>query len=313
LTLGCKNGTLRTVPGADSIATFVEVVRRGSLSAAARSLGLPKSTVSRRLQRLEQELHTRLLDRDARRVTLTAAGRGFYESVVKAVDALDAAVASLERSSQEPRGRVRLTAPSDLGRMVLARMLVAFLERYPEIELDLVFTNRLVDLAQEGVDLAVRAGRLPRGDLIARKLCDSELQLAASPTGASTIDESAGIQRLEQRAFVLHQAEGPQQTLRLECGSSKSGKTVELKVSGRLNVDDYAALAELVSAGEGIGLLPAVHVQEGLRTGRLVRLFSDWATRSSHVYLVSAARQQPARVRLLSRFLIDAFAALGRV
>jgi DNA-binding transcriptional LysR family regulator len=299
--------------GADSIATFVEVVRRGSLSAAARSLGLPKSTVSRRLQRLEQELRTRLLDRDARRVTLTAAGRGFYESVVSAVDALDTAVASLERSSQAPRGRVRLTAPSDLGRMVLSPMLVAFLERYPEIELELVFTNRLVDLAQEGIDLAVRAGPMTRGDLIARKLCDSELQLAASPSAASTIDESAGIQALEQRAFVLYQAEGLQQTLRLERGSSQSGKAALLKVAGRLTVDDYAALAELVAAGEGIGLLPAIHVREGLRTGRLVRLFSEWATRSAHVYLVSAARQQPARVRLLSRFLIDAFAAFHRV
>jgi DNA-binding transcriptional LysR family regulator len=301
------------VPGADLIATFVEVVRRSSLSAAARSLGLPKSTVSRRLQRLEQELRTKLLDRDARRTTLTAAGRGFYDSVVGAVDALDAAVASLERSSQEPRGKVRLTAPSDLGRMVLARSLVAFLERYPEIELDLVFTNRLVDLVQEQVDLAVRAAKVARGDLVARKLCESELQLAASPAGARRIDESAGIQALEQHAFVLYQAQGLQQSLRLERGTGKSGNSALLQVSGRLNVDDYAALAELVSAGEGIGLLPAIHVQEGLRTGRLVRLFSDWAVRSSHVYLVSAARQQPARVRLLSRFLIDAFAEFGRV
>ena len=301
------------MPGADSIATFVEVVRRSSLSAAARSLGLPKSTVSRRLQRLEQELHTKLLDRDPRRLTLTAAGRGFYESVVSAVDALDAAVASLERSSQEPRGLVRLTAPSDLGRMVLARTLVAFSERYPEIELDLIFTNRVVDLVQEKVDLAVRATRVTRGDLIARKLCESELQLAASPAGASKIDQSAGIQLLEQRAFVLHRAEGLQQTLRLERGTGKSAKTALLRVSGRLNVDDFAALAELVCAGEGIGLLPAIHVQEGMRTGRLVRLFSDWAVRSSHVFLVSAARQQPARVRLLSRFLIDAFAEFGHV
>jgi DNA-binding transcriptional LysR family regulator len=166
---------------------------------------------------------------------------------------------------------------------------------------------------QEGVDLAVRAGRVSQGDLIARKLCDSELQLAASPSGASRIDESAGIEILEQRAFVLYQADGLRQTLRLERGPRKSPKSVELQVSGRLNVDDYAALAELVSAGEGIGLLPAIHVQEGLRSGRLVRVFSDWSSRSSHVYLVSSARQQPARVRLLSRFLIDAFAQFGRV
>src|SRR5262245_26050285 len=104
------------MPGsADNIATFVEVVRKQSLSAAARSAGLPKSTVSRRLKRLEQELQTQLLQRDARRLNLTASGRRFYESVVTAVDALDAAVEALEQSRREPRGTIRLTAPRTWG------------------------------------------------------------------------------------------------------------------------------------------------------------------------------------------------------
>src|SRR5690242_10260912 len=114
-------------PSADNIATFVEVVRHQSLSAAARSQNLPKSTVSRRLMRLEEELHAKLLHRDARRITLTAAGRRFYEAVSGAVDALESAVAQLEQQSLEPRGTVRLTAPSDLGRMVLSPMFVQFL------------------------------------------------------------------------------------------------------------------------------------------------------------------------------------------
>src|ERR1700742_1525184 len=139
---------------ADNIATFVEVVRRQSLSAAARSLGLPKSTVSRRLKRLEQDLRSKLLHRDARKLVLTPVGRRFYESVVSAVDALDAAVEQLEQSSREPRGTIRLTAPPDLGRMVIAPMIVAFTERHPEIAIDLALTNRFVDLVQEGTDLA---------------------------------------------------------------------------------------------------------------------------------------------------------------
>jgi DNA-binding transcriptional LysR family regulator len=298
---------------ADNIATFVEVVRQHSLSGAARSLGLPKSTVSRRLLRLEQELHNKLLHRDARKVTLTPAGRAFYASVVGAVDALDAAVAALEQSSQAPQGVIRVTAPPDLGRMVLAPMFVAFLERYPEISLDLMFTTRLVELVEEGVDLAVRAGRMGKSDLIARKLCDSELQLAASPKTAARLGTSTEIRALEQEPFVLSRAPARTQVLKLERGSAKRARSIELKVTGRISVDDYAAMAELVAAGEGIGHMPAIHVREGVQAGRLVRLFPEWSSRSAHIYLVYAARQQPERVRLFTEFLLGAFPKLGRV
>src|SRR5262245_23241556 len=151
-------------PSADNIATFVEVVRQRSLSAAARSLGLPKSTISRRLMRLERSLRSKLLERSARTVTLTNAGREFYASVVFAVDALGAAVAALEQSSQEPRGHVRITAPPDLGRMLLSPMLGAFLQRQPEINLHVRYSNEVLDLVAEGLDLAVRATTALRPD-----------------------------------------------------------------------------------------------------------------------------------------------------
>jgi DNA-binding transcriptional LysR family regulator len=299
-------------PSAENIGTFVEVVRQQSLSAAARRLELPKSTVSRRLLRLEQQLSTKLLHRQARKITLTPAGRRFYEAVYGAVDVLDAAVAAAEQSSREPRGTVRLTAPPDLGRMVLAPMFVAFLERYPEITLDLVLTNRVMDLAQEGMDLAVRAGRVLEPTLIARKLCSSELQLAASAAhaGSSAEDDPRA---LTQRPFVLYRGAGRQQTIRLERGAGKRRQSLELEVAGRVSVDDYAALAELVAAGQGIGLLPSIHVQDGIQAGRLVRLLPDWSSRSAHVYLVYPTRQQPERARLLSEFLLSSFASIASV
>ncbi|HEX5659078.1 MAG TPA: LysR family transcriptional regulator, partial [Polyangiales bacterium] len=163
----------------DNIATFVAVVRHKSLSAAARRLGLPKSTVSRRLVRLEQDLGAQLLHRDAREIAMTPTGRRFYESVLAPVEALGEAITALTESGA--RGPIRLTAPPDLGRMLLAPMFVAFLEQQPELELDLVLTNRVVDMVDEGVDLAIRAVRQPDGHLIARKLCPAELQLAARP------------------------------------------------------------------------------------------------------------------------------------
>lgn len=300
-------------PSSDNIATFVEVVRRQSLSAAARRLALPKSTVSRRLARLEQELHTKLLHRDARKVTLTPAGRRFYEAVASAVDVLDAAVGALERSSTEPSGAVRVTAPPDLGRMLLAPMFVAFLKQYPDISLELIFTNRFVGLVEEGVDLAVRAGRVTEPNLIARRLCASELQLAVAPKLELPHTGADEVRSLTRAPFVLYRALGRTQTIRLEQGVARRRRSLELAITGQVSVDDYAAMAELVAAGQGVGLMPSLHVQEGAEAGRLVRLFPTWSWRASHIYLVSATRQQPERVRLLVEFLSRAFQEVATV
>jgi DNA-binding transcriptional LysR family regulator len=302
-------------PSADNIATFVEVVRQRSLSAAARSLGLPKSTISRRLMRLERSLQSKLLQRNARTITLTNAGREFYGSVVFAVDALGEAVAALEQSSQEPRGQVRITAPPDLGRMLLSPMLGAFLQRQPEINLHVKYSNDVLDLVAEGLDLAVRATSSLRQDLIARRLCRSQLQLAASPEIAAGLAPDADIRSLAQQAFVLYGQAARTQHLNLARTDAKAKrqKPLELEVSGRISVDDYAALAELVARGQGLGLMPAIHVQAGVSSGRLVHVFPEWGADAGSVYLVYANRQQPERVRLLSEFLLEAFAKLDSV
>jgi DNA-binding transcriptional LysR family regulator len=287
----------------DNIATFVEVVRRKSLAAAARYLEVPKSTVSRRLSRLEEQLDTKLVHRDARRVVPTPEGVGFYDSVVDAVDALDTAVAMIEQSTTQPRGTIRMTAPGDLGRMILIAELARFLDRYTEISLDLVFTNRFVDLVQERVDLAVRAGEVSEPNLIARKLLPSCFQLAAHPGNRIDCDDITG---LEAHPFVLHRRRGRTQVFRLEKGSGGDQETVELTVSGRVNVDDYSAMVELVAAGQGLGLMPDLHIAEGERTGRLVRIFPEWVLPAPSVHLVYSTRQLPERVRLLIDFLCDA-------
>ncbi len=286
----------------DNIATFVEVIRRNSLAAAARELGVPKSTVSRRLARLEQQLDTKLVHRDARRLTPTPEGSRFYDSVVDAIDVLDTAVASIEESTTQPRGTIRVTAPSDLGRMILLREFVTFLERYPDISLDLVFTNRFVDLVQERVDLAVRAGRVSEPNLIARKLLPSDFRLAAD---AGHPIDCEDISELEAHPFVFYRQRGRTQVLRLERGSGDDHETVELTVSGRVNVDDYGAMVELVEAGQGIGLMPELHIAKGEERGRLVGIFPDWVLPAPPVHLVYSTRQLPERVRLLIDFLCD--------
>ncbi len=284
----------------DNIATFVEVIRRGSLAAAARRLGVPKSTVSRRLSRLEEQLGAKLVHRDARRISATPEGMRFYDSVVDAIDVLDMAVATAGESVTEPRGTIRVTTPSDLGRMVLIPQIVTFLQRYPDISIDLILTNRFVDLVQERVDLALRAGAVTEPNLIARKLMPSDLQLAAHPENDIDCEDVTG---LEAYPFVLYRKRGQTQVLRLERGTDDAQESVELTVSGRVNVDDYSAMVELVAAGQGIGLMPALHVAEGEKQGRLVRIFPEWTLPSMPVQLVYSTRQLPERVRLLIEFL----------
>jgi len=275
-------------------------MRRQSLSAAARYLGVPKSTVSRRLTRLEEQTGAKLVHRDARRVTATNEGQRFYDAVVDAVDALDSAVATVEASTTEPRGTIRVTAPGDLGRLLLIPTFVAFLGRYPDISLDLVLTNRFVDLVQEGVDLALRAGRVTEPNLIARNLLPSELRLAARPGLVAPCDD---ITELEGYPFVLYRRRGRTQVIRLERGTDDAHESVELTVSGRVNVDDYDAMAELVAAGQGIGLMPDIHLTDGQKTGRLEPVFPEWLRTAPPIHLVYSTRQLPERVRLLIDFL----------
>jgi DNA-binding transcriptional LysR family regulator len=287
----------------DNIATFVEVVRGQTLASAARRLGLPKSTVSRRLTRLEEQLDTKLLHRNGRAVSPTPEGMRFYDSVVDAVDALDDAVTALERRTTEPRGTIRVTTPSDLGRMLIIPELVRFLDRYRDISIDLILTNRFVDLVQERVDLAVRAGPVVEPQLIARKLQPSNFVLAAARGHGVRCSDPT---ELEQHPFVLYRKRGQSQVIRLQRGEGSDAESVELTISGRVNVDDYTAMVELVAAGQGIGLMPSLHAEEGVRQGRLVRLLAEWCTPAMPIQLVYPTRNQPERVRLLIDFLTDA-------
>ena len=290
-------------PDRDNIATFVEVVRQESLAGAARRLGVPKSTVSRRLSRLEEELRTKLVHRDARSVSPTPEGMRFFDSVVDAIDELDAAVAGIEQSISEPRGTIRVTTPADLGRMLLADPLSNFLDRYPEISLDLILTNRFVDLVQERVDLAVRAGAVTEPNLIARKLRPSSFRLMARPGHDIDCDD---VTELVDYPFVLYRKRGATQVLHLQRGEGDAVESIELEVSGRVNVDDYTVMVGLVAQGQGIGLMPTLHAEEGQREGKLVRIFPDWVLPAMPVQLVYPTRQQPERVRLLIEYLTDA-------
>src|SRR3989442_14807870 len=149
---------------------FVRVAEAGSFTAAARLSGLPTSSVSRAVAALERELAVRLIQRTTRRLQLTEAGRVYYESVSRALSGMDEAAAAVSELQDAPHGRVRITAAADLGHWLLAPSLVRFATRYPEVQIEVSPTQRIVDLVHEGFDLALRVGKLADNRLVARAL-----------------------------------------------------------------------------------------------------------------------------------------------
>jgi DNA-binding transcriptional LysR family regulator len=289
----------------NEIATFVRVVRQGTLVGAARELGVPKSTISRRISRLEEHLDVHLVHRDGRNWVLADEGRELYDRVSAAVDTLDVAVQAARESMAMPRGRIRLTAPPDLGRMLLVKELAAFGKLYPDISFELELTNRYVDLVQEGFDLCVRAGPGPQTasaqNLIARTLMASKLQLAGSPSWAAQVES---IEDLAQVPFVLFRSDGQGQTLRLE---SKRGRMHDVPVTGRFVVDDYTSMAELVATGVGLGLMPSIHLQSPPFPGAFVPILPHFTKRAGHIALAYPSRHLPRRVSLLIEYLTRVF------
>ncbi len=287
----------------DEVATFVRVVRQGSLARAARILAVPKSTVSRRLNRLETALEVKLLYR-GRKLKLTGEGERFFDCVHSSIDQVERAIHGALESGTLPRGNIRITAPDDLGRLLLVDELLAFGRAWPEITFDIHLTNRYVDVVQEGFDLAIRAtsgSTLPgAGDLIARKFATSKLYIAAR-ADADPIDSLAD---LTTHSFVLFRQPTHQQTLEL----TRSGRKHSVTVQGRFVVDDYSSMAQLVSQGAGLGLMPRLHIDS--RKAALRCVLPEYCVATSHLALVYPSRQLPRRVSLLIDHLSQRFSEL---
>ncbi len=153
----------------DGIEVFVKVVEAGSFSQAAKLLGMPNSTVSAKVSALEKRLGVTLLQRSTRKLRATPAGETYFQQCVQALEQLQAAESELTSAQREPQGLLRVTAPADIGHTLLATLVRGFLQQYPKTEVELVVTNRVLDLIAEGVDLAIRAGELTDSRLIAKR------------------------------------------------------------------------------------------------------------------------------------------------
>lgn len=277
----------------DGIEVFVKVVQAGSFSQAAKILGMPNSTVSAKLSQLERRLGTTLLQRTTRKLSLTQAGETYFRRCAEALDALQAAESELGNSQNEPRGLLRLTAPVEIGHGVLPAVLRAYLDKHPEMEIDLVVTNRVLDLVTERLDLAVRAGKLKDSRLIARKFMLGHFALWASPRYVKKHSAPMHPKGLSEHNLLQFSAF---KNRPLELTNGK--ESVKVAVSGRFTADDFEVLKSMAVLDEGIAFLPSVLCSEERGQDKLVRILPDWHGESVSFSLVyPAQRFVPSKVR----------------
>lgn len=256
----------------NQIAVFAKVVQTGSFTRAARDLGMPKSTVSRKISELEAELQARLLQRTTRKLGLTDAGRAFYPYSARIVAEMDEARRAVGSLHGTPRGVLRLTAPVSFG--VLGPVLASFMSRYPDVQLDVLCTDRIVDLVEEGFDVGVRAGRLADSTLVARPLGTLVHKLVASPRYLSRRRAPRTPRELAKHDCLVFGPTAPRQVWQLENDES----TVEVAVRPRMVSNDLELLHAALIAGDGIAFLPHQRALEEIESGDLAAVLPDYSS-----------------------------------
>ncbi len=280
---------------------FAAVVEAGSFTGAAGAKGLSKAALSRHVAQLEDRLGVRLLNRTTRRLSLTEAGRAFYEGCQRMLSEAEAAEVQVTALAARPRGVLRLSAPVSFAYWYLNPLLGPFLEACPELELDLVLGDRVVDLVEEGFDAAVRIGRLADSTLIAKRLCGLESYLVAAPGYLERAGVPQDPRALKAHNCLLYSYRQEGRHWRFQ-GSEGS---VAVEVSGRALANNGDVLLSLALAGQGIALLPSFFAAEALRAGRLKRLLPGWRIGQDDAVSVvyPARRNAPPKLRALLDFL----------
>lgn len=280
---------------------FAAVHASGSFSAAAASLGVPRSTVSRAVAALEEQLKLSLFQRTTRRVTTTPVGVSLFERVAPQLESLELAVVDLPEQADAPSGTLRLTTTPDLGSIVLTEAIARYLRRYPAVQVELELTARLVDLVSEGFDLALRIprGRAKSSTLVARRVGEIVLQLYAAPGYLARHPAPRTPDEARDHEWASYDSRP------LPLSNSRGAKSVISPVF-RVRSNDMFFQREALRAGCGIGALPSFLADADVTNGTLVRVLPDWVVLSSSVVLIHPAhRHLPRKVSAFQELLLE--------
>jgi DNA-binding transcriptional LysR family regulator len=300
-----KRETLR--PDIADLRAFCAVVDQGSITAAARTLGETKGSVSRRLTRLERSVGVTLLRRSPRLVQPTEPGAAYRMRVGRVLELLDEASAELQHTSEQPHGHLRVTAPYDLAIGVFAPHFAEFSRRYPEISLELLLTDAMLDFDAHQIDIALRAATsLQDSTLIARKLVDVQGGLFASPGYLAEKGTPMKPSELERhRLLAVHAPRGVATFSMRKVGSRREHR---VRMRAAISATDYGFSRSAAVEGAGIAILPTLVAASDVEAGRLVRVFVDYVLFEAATFLVyPTARFLPGKVRVFRDFMMRAF------
>jgi DNA-binding transcriptional LysR family regulator len=273
----------------NDVAMFVQVVRCGSFAEAARRLGLPPNTVSRRIQQLEARLGTRLMQRSTRKLTLTHAGHAFHERCASAVDGLLEAGQELMTGSAEPTGLVRVAAPADFFDFFPMEWVAGFLAEHPRVRLDFVLNDAKADLIGEQIDVAFRGGPLRDSGYVGRQLLGVRSDgLVASPSYIAARGAPATLHELADHDCVISAHPSGHATWRL---AGPDGIDQEVQVAGRFSGNTAQALRKATVAGLGVALLPSSLVRLDVQAGLLVPVLSQYQRTSQGLSVLYPSRR----------------------
>jgi DNA-binding transcriptional LysR family regulator len=271
----------------NNILIFVKVAQFESITRAARSLGMPMSTVSRRLSVLESELGVSLLKRTTRRTTLTAQGRDYFRQCQEPLALLEQAERVLTQAQQRPEGLLRITVPVILAQEPFLDFTSAFLKAHSGIQIDLFITNLYLDLVAENVDVAIRFGELQDSSIIAKRLGKSVRYVVAAPEYLKGRPLPSDPGDLKLHDCVMLNARSNESDWELVSGRRK----VSIHVSGSVASRDFDSVGGFVRRGHGIGLLPSTYCEEAISKGELIRLLPEWASPQIPIFAVYSSRK----------------------
>ena len=289
-----------------AIQVFAQVVESGSFAKAAERLGLSTSATSRHVAELEGHLQSRLLNRTTRRVSLTETGRAFYERSVQLLADLREAEQEAAQAAVVPRGTVRVTTSINFGVRHLAPAIAEFLGQHPEVRFDVSLSDRIVDLVEEGFDLAVRVGAAGADNLVARKLGETRLVPCASPQylqarGAPKTPEDLAAHNCLTYEYLTQRG--------VWHFRDAAGRERAVRVTGTLHSNNGDLLAEAAVRGAGVVFEPAFIVGPDVRAGRLVPLLQEFMPPPAPIYALYPRRKHlSAKVRRFVEFLVARFA-----
>lgn len=284
----------------NEMAIFVRVVESGSFTGAAKALGLPKSTVSRKITQLEERLGVRLIQRTTRSLSLTDTGTAYHAHCARILSEIEEANTAVTQMQNTPTGTLRITAPVLFGSTVLSGLIAEYMDLHPQVNIELVLSDQIIDLVQEGIDVAFRVGQLEDSSLIGRYLGDVKAMVCASPDYIAKFgkpnhpNEINDHQVLSSSGWNQWALKGPEE------------QEINVNIKPRLKVNDLSSLYTLTLSGAGIAALPVLIAASAIKSKNLVPILCDWPFEAHPIHTLYASnRHLSAKVRSFVDFVIE--------